>query len=224
MKNGIDISKHQGKIDWAKLAARHKAGKLDFVIMRAGYGRGVVDPRFEENYARLFQSGEKQALAVVDLASNPPTMNRLPVCSPTFLYSYGDGLTLGIGETDGRISLSMYSKENGLMLNETSISDGNVYSRAFSDRRAVLVDEASGVIGIPVYSYNEFGTQNSYYVYSYDETAGFVQKGIIEYIDIDDNMLFKRGEIIGNTLYVISEGRIISARLSDIKVIGSYEY
>lgn len=184
----------------------------------------ITSVRFEENYARLFQKGEKQALAVVDLASNPPTMNRLPVCSPAFLYSYGDGLILGIGETDGLLGLSMYSKENGLKLNEAAVSDNQIYSEALSDRRALLVDEATGTIGVPVYSYNEFGTQNSYYVYSYDETAGFVKKGAIEYIDIDDSMLFKRGEIIGGTLYVISEGRIISARLSDIKVIGSYEY
>lgn len=180
--------------------------------------------RFEENYARLFRNGKKQALAVLDLASNPPTMNRLPVCSPTFLYSYGEERLFGIGETDGAVVLSMYSKENGLMLNETAVSDGEAYSAALSDRHAVLVDEATGTIGVPIYSYNEFGTQNSYYVYSYDETAGFVRKGVIEYIDIDDSMIFKRGEIIGDTLYVISEGRIISARLSDIKVIGSYEY
>lgn len=197
------------------------------VINSAGQlaaGENIATVRFEENYARLFQKGEKQAMAVVDLASNPPTMNRLPVCSPTFLYSYGEGLLLGIGETDGTIGLSMYSKENGLMLNEAAVSDGEAYSAALSDRRSVLLDEATGTIGVPIYSYNEFGTQNSYYVYTYDATAGFVRKGVIEYIDIDDSMLFRRGEIIGDTLYVISKGRIISARLSDIKVIGSYEY
>lgn len=197
------------------------------VISSAGQlaaGENVDSVRFEENYARLFRNGEKQALAVLDLASNPPTMNRLPVCSPTFLYSYGEGLLLGVGETDGTVGLSMYSKENGLLLNETAVSDGEAYSAALSDRHSVLADEVTGTIGIPIYSYNEFGTQNSYYVYSYDEAAGFVRKGVIEYIDIDDSMIFKRGEIIGDTLYVIGEGRIISARLSDIKVIGSYEY
>lgn len=197
------------------------------VINSAGQlaaGENIASVRFEENYARLFKSGEKQASAVVDLASNPPTMNRLPVCGPTFLYSYSDNLLLGIGENEGAIRLSMYSRENGLMLNETAVAEGEVYSAALSDRRSLLVDEATGTVGVPLYSYNEFGTQNSYCVYSYDEAAGFVRKGVIEYIDIDDSMLFRRGEIIGDTLYVISEGRIISARLSDIKVIGSYEY
>lgn len=51
MRHGIDISKWQGGPDWDKLSAEHKAGRLDFVILRAGYGGGTIDPRFEENYA-----------------------------------------------------------------------------------------------------------------------------------------------------------------------------
>ena len=39
---GIDISKHQGNIDWSKVST-------DFIIMRAGY-RQVKDPKFEEYY------------------------------------------------------------------------------------------------------------------------------------------------------------------------------
>ncbi len=57
MKHGIDISRHQGKIDWAKLAAEHRAGTLDFVIIRAGYGGGTIDPRFEEYYAAATAAG-----------------------------------------------------------------------------------------------------------------------------------------------------------------------
>ena len=34
--HGIDISKWQGTIDWNALAAAHKAGQVDFIIMRAG--------------------------------------------------------------------------------------------------------------------------------------------------------------------------------------------
>ncbi len=51
MKHGIDISKWQGRVDWGKLAAQHAAGRLDFIILRAGYGGGTLDPRFEEYYA-----------------------------------------------------------------------------------------------------------------------------------------------------------------------------
>lgn len=57
MKHGIDISKWQGKVDWGQLAAQHKAGNLDFIIMRAGLGGGTVDPRFEEYYAAARAAG-----------------------------------------------------------------------------------------------------------------------------------------------------------------------
>lgn len=44
--NGIDVSKHQGIIDWQKV-------KTDFCIIRAGYGKHISqkDPLFEQNYA-----------------------------------------------------------------------------------------------------------------------------------------------------------------------------
>ncbi|MDE5859137.1 MAG: beta-propeller domain-containing protein, partial [Oscillospiraceae bacterium] len=198
------------------------------VINSAGQlaqGENVTAVRFDEGYARLFLNGEKQSSAVVDLASAPPTMSRSPICSSAFLYSFGDDFLLGIGETEsGGIGITMYSSENGLVLSEETVAESGAFSKALADKRSVLVDTAAGIIGIPVYSYNEFGTQNSYFVYCYDETAGFVKKGTIEYVDIDDSMLFKRGEILGDTLYAVSEGRIVAARLSDLKVIGAYEY
>lgn len=43
---GIDVSKHQGNIDWSRV-------KVDFAIIRAGYGKELSqkDSKFEENYA-----------------------------------------------------------------------------------------------------------------------------------------------------------------------------
>lgn len=46
---GIDVSKWQGAIDFAKV----KENGIDFVILRAGYGKEISqkDPYFEQNYA-----------------------------------------------------------------------------------------------------------------------------------------------------------------------------
>ena len=46
MMNGIDVSAHQGKIDWTKV-------QTDFAILRAGYGKEISqkDAQFEANYA-----------------------------------------------------------------------------------------------------------------------------------------------------------------------------
>lgn len=47
---GIDVSEYQGVIDWEKVKA---SGKVDFAILRAGYGREKtqVDRQFERNYS-----------------------------------------------------------------------------------------------------------------------------------------------------------------------------
>ena len=52
---GIDVSKYQGTIDWAKV----KASGVRFAILRAGYGRyaSQKDPTFEQNYAACKRVG-----------------------------------------------------------------------------------------------------------------------------------------------------------------------
>lgn len=56
MLYGIDVSKHQGAIDWPRTAAALRQANSGqspgFVILRAGYGNTAAqkDPRFEANY------------------------------------------------------------------------------------------------------------------------------------------------------------------------------
>ena len=49
MANGIDVSKHNGVIDWEKV----KNAGIGFAIIRAGYGKSISqkDEQFENNYA-----------------------------------------------------------------------------------------------------------------------------------------------------------------------------
>lgn len=53
--SSIDVSVHNGKIDWQKV----RAAGIDFAILRAGYGRlaSQKDERFEENYAGAKAAG-----------------------------------------------------------------------------------------------------------------------------------------------------------------------
>lgn len=53
---GIDVSHHQGTIDWDKVQA---SGKMDFVMIRAGYGKesNQIDIQFETNYAACKRLG-----------------------------------------------------------------------------------------------------------------------------------------------------------------------
>lgn len=49
-KYGIDVSRHQGNIDWANVK---QSGKVDFAILRAGYGKVISqkDSKFENYYS-----------------------------------------------------------------------------------------------------------------------------------------------------------------------------
>lgn len=52
---GIDVSSHQGLVDWAKV----KAAGIEFAIIRAGYGKyeSQVDSRFEQNAFGALSAG-----------------------------------------------------------------------------------------------------------------------------------------------------------------------
>ena len=50
---GIDVSNYQGKIDWAKA----KADGVTFVIIRAGWGKTNVDPKFRANIEGAIDAG-----------------------------------------------------------------------------------------------------------------------------------------------------------------------
>lgn len=55
MTKGIDVSKHNGAVDFQSV----KAAGYNFVMIRAGYGRliGQKDPNFEENYRNAKAAG-----------------------------------------------------------------------------------------------------------------------------------------------------------------------
>ena len=56
LKTGIDVSKHNGVIDWEAVKA---SGKVEFAILRAGYGKLVSqkDVQFERNYSECKRLG-----------------------------------------------------------------------------------------------------------------------------------------------------------------------
>ena len=52
-KQGIDVSKWQGEIEWPRVAASGVA----FAMVRASYGRDSEDPRFKANISGAAASG-----------------------------------------------------------------------------------------------------------------------------------------------------------------------
>ena len=54
--DGIDVSKHQGAIDWAELK---KNQKIQFVYIKATEGSNYIDPRYKQNIASARKNGFK---------------------------------------------------------------------------------------------------------------------------------------------------------------------
>ncbi len=54
--HGIDVSEHQGNIEWSKVK---QSDEIDFAILRAGYGReyNQIDKMFEKNYKECKRVG-----------------------------------------------------------------------------------------------------------------------------------------------------------------------
>ncbi len=185
-------------------------------------GQTVSAVRFEDTFASLFTNDDTPAL-VLDLASDPPVQSQSLANTSAYLYGYSDTRLCGIAKkADGNgLTLTMYDADNGLMLNSIDFAEdiGKVNSKALTDRRAVLID--SGMVGVPVYSYSEFGVNNLYYVFSYDDEAGFTLKGRIEYVELDDSAVFERAAVNEDMLYIFSEKKVVSVRLGDFKVAGS---
>ena len=69
MYYAIDVSKHQGSIDWPKVAA----SGVRFAILRAGYGNTAaqVDPYFAANYAGATAAGLKVGAYWYSYAKDP---------------------------------------------------------------------------------------------------------------------------------------------------------
>lgn len=56
--HGIDVSHHQGDINWSKLSqVEHEGSGIRFVFMKATEGADWVDSSFEENFANARQHG-----------------------------------------------------------------------------------------------------------------------------------------------------------------------
>lgn len=67
--NAIDVSKHQGKINWEAV----KNAGVTHAMLRAGYGRykNQVDPQFERNSAECERLGIQYGVYWYSYASTP---------------------------------------------------------------------------------------------------------------------------------------------------------
>ena len=193
----------------------------------------VKTVRFDNDAAYLVTAEGKTpvSISLADKTNPKKAENKVADNYSAYLHKYSDNRLIGIGaelDENGKqtgLKLSMFDSTKADAIKEiSSISLSGKLSDSLIDevinRKALLIDTANNVIGIPTVSSGEYGTKNLYYVFSYDDTNGFVQKGFLEYNDVaQKNYEFNRGLLVGDVFYAFSNGRIVSAQLSDIKVI-----
>jgi hypothetical protein len=172
----------------------------------------------------VFLYGDGGSSLTLDLSTSPPAVNTA-LSGVKGIYNYGSDKLLSLtwnadGSNTTGFTLSMYSIKTGVKLFETTYPETamTIFSAAKEDDRAVLISEKDNLIGIPIYSFTEFGTKNSYCIFSYDDENGFTKSDVIEYIDIDDANIFTRGNIAGGYLNISGGDRVVQVTLPDRKV------
>lgn len=202
------------------------------VISKAeGLLPGVIigSVKFDGNYASLIENNRTDASLVVDLDQSAPVENAETKCFiAPYVSKLSDGLMAGITACEDEnggyngLRLELYSADSGEKISETVFAwFPKVQSPALSDKKAMLIDTDSKIVGIPVSSVNEFGVKNQYFVFGYDEN-GFTQKGVFEYNDIDDSYTFERAVVTDGVLYIIGSGRMVSVDLDDMTVADTF--
>lgn len=191
----------------------------------------ISSVKYDGSYACLMENGKTEPSLVVDLTQSAPVGNtEEKLFSAPYVNKLSDDLLAGItAEEDENgeytaLKLELYSADSGEKISELVFAElEKVQSPAVTDKKAMLTDTENKIVGIPVSSVNEFGVKNQYYVFGYDE-SGFVQKGVIEYNDIDDSYKFERAVVTDGVLYIIGSGRMVSVRLADMTVSETFDF
>ena len=108
---GIDVSKHQGNIDWNKV----KADGIEFAIIRIGYGGSepVKDSKFEENYKNARAVGIKVGAYLYSYANSQSDIDKEKASVKTWLNGRKLDLPFYIDvedkKTQGDLSVSVLS-------------------------------------------------------------------------------------------------------------------
>lgn len=202
--------------------------KLLGSISNLSAAQTVEDVRFSKDTAYLVINGDSGSIAV-SLADKtaPKLLDKSSSLNAGTLFKYSDARLLGLGEEvdeSGKvigIKVSMFDSSTLQELSSATVSGGlsDSFGSRLVQRGGVLMDAGQGIVGIPTVSRGEYGSKNLYTVFSYQDSQGFVKRGTLEYNDVDNISDFNRGVIVDDVLYALSRTRVVSAQLSDLKVI-----
>lgn len=199
---------------------------LEVVSESKGLLPGVIagSVKFDGDYASIFENGKTEPSLAVDLDRSGLTTDNTAGFMAAYVNSFGDDLMVGITSAENGLKLELYGAADGIKLSEISFAQmPDVTSPALSDKKAMLIDNENGIIGIPVSAVTEFGVKNQYYVFGCNRD-GFTEKGVFEYNDLDNSYRFDRAVVTDGVLYIIGSGRMVSVSLADMTVIDVFDF
>lgn len=238
--NSSAMNENSGNLRLVTLTTDSKSGKRysnifilgsDFKISGSLTGicadKTVSNVLFEDGKVVLM-SASAQVLAEINLSDNEAKLSKTSSSLPVIYCKYSDDKFAGISgilDKSGNvksIKLSMYDsnlKELSSVELDGALPDS--FSNDTESKNVLFFDSQSGLIGIPAVSKSEYGFKNLYYLVSYGGD-GLKLKGKLEYNDVEQNSSFNRAIVSGDILYAFSNERIVSAQLSDLKVIEAF--
>ena len=117
----IDVSEHQGRIDFNKV----KASDIDGVIIRAGFGKGNIDERFKENIEGAIEAGfDNIGVYWFSYAFTVEMAKREAQFCNDVIAAYKDKLNLGV-YYDWEYDSMHYARKNHAVMNRDLITDMN---------------------------------------------------------------------------------------------------
>lgn len=145
---GIDVSYHQGNIDWKKV----RESGVEFAIIRAGYGKSTVDKKFIENIVGADTAGLKIGIYWFIYAANEgeAVLNALK-CNET-IQLYKDAITLGVWA-----DWEYDSDKRNPQTKESRTAIVKTFNKTLSDNGWNV-----GVYANPDYINNKFGDLSEY--------------------------------------------------------------
>lgn len=118
----IDVSVHNGIINWSKV----KAAGIDGAIIRAGYGRGNIDKKFESNIKGAIDAGLKYiGVYWFSYAFTSEMARREAHYCNDAVMKYKSKINLGI-YYDWEYDSMDYAKKNNAVMSRNKITEMNV--------------------------------------------------------------------------------------------------
>lgn len=118
--NGIDVSSHQGRIDWNAV----KAARIEFAIIRGGYGNDISqkDKRFDENMQSALAAGIHVGAYWFSYAFNADMARQEAAIFAQVMEPYKGCADFPLS-FDWEYDSDKYARKNGVAADSTLITD-----------------------------------------------------------------------------------------------------